>query len=113
MINILNTKEVLCEHLKKYHTGQEKAVSSKALEAAFQLNGREIRKCVNTLRQDGLPICSDGAGYYYAATQQEINNTIARLNSHITKVSNAKNGLLNSLLDGKPASVEIIIKINN
>ena len=56
--------KALCEHLKKYHQGQESAASSKELEAAFHVKGTELRRAVNRLRCNGHPICSDATGYF-------------------------------------------------
>ena len=86
-------KEFL-EHLKQNHTGRDKAVCSKELERLFSLNGRTIRRIISSLRQDGNPICSSGKGYYFARTQDEINETVSRLNGLVTGVSNARTGLL-------------------
>ena len=103
---------VLLEHLKEYHAGQEKAVSSKTLEAAFSIDGRIIRRCISSLRKEGVPICSGSTGYYYAKTQEEINETIEWLNRLITKVSNSKNGLLSANVQNNPhISIEIILSI--
>jgi len=111
--NNKNKISALCEYLKKNHTGRENAASSKTLEVVFHVDGREIRRFVNQLRQKGFPICSNTSGYYYASTQQEINESIARLNSLITKISNAKNGLLNSsLIDEVGVFIEINIDID-
>ena len=88
--------KALCEHLKKYHRGQESAASSKELEAAFHIKGTELRWTVNRLRCDGHPICSDATGYFYAARQSEIRATVAQLTGRISKIAAAKNGLLKS-----------------
>jgi len=86
----------LCEHLKKYHRGQENAVSSRELEAVFHIKGRDLRRAVNRLRCDGCPICSDKTGYFYAVRQSEVKATIAQLSGRISKITAAKNGLLKS-----------------
>jgi NADH/NAD ratio-sensing transcriptional regulator Rex len=91
-----NVEKRLCHYLKEFHSGREKAVSSKELEAAFSMKGTEIRKTVNALRCAGNPICSDSFGYYFAATQEEIRATVLQLNSRITKIAKARNGLLSS-----------------
>ena len=88
--------KALCEHLKKYHRGQESAASSTELEAAFHIKGTELRRTVNRLRCDGHPICSDATGYFYAARQSEIRATVAQLTGRISKIAAAKNGLLKS-----------------
>ena len=64
------------------------------------------------MRQDGHPICSDETGYYYAESQKEINATICRLNTLVTKISNARTGMLYaSVLSDEPVSVSIRISL--
>ena len=58
----MDKNAALCVYLKKYHTGKEKAVPSTELEQLFSLNGRNLRRKINRLRQDGVPICSDRSG---------------------------------------------------
>jgi hypothetical protein len=52
-------------------------------------------------------------GYYYAQTQDEVNATVAQLNGRITKIANAKNGLLASMELFSPAvCVDVSINIS-
>lgn len=88
------TDKALCEYLKEYHRGQEQAVSSKELEAAFHIKGTELRRAVNRLRCAGKPICSDATGYFYALRQSEIRATVAQLTGRISKIAAAKTGLV-------------------
>ena len=101
-------KEIL-EYLQQHHTGGDKAVCSKELERLFSLNGRSIRRIISSLRKDGNPVCSSGRGYYFARTQDEINDTVSRLNELVTGVSNARTGLLYAKIVPDTA-VEIIIR---
>ena len=88
------------------------AFISKELEKLFLLDGRNIRRKISALRQDGFPICSDETGYYYADNQKEINTTVCRLNELVTKVSNARTGLLFASILGENAqTVEVTIKV--
>ena len=88
--------KALCEHLKKYHRGQESAASSRELEAAFHLKGTELRRVINRLRCNSFPICSDATGYFYAKQPSEIKATIAQLTGRISKISAAAKGLMKS-----------------
>ena len=88
--------KALCEHLKKYHRGQESAASSRELEAAFHLKGTELRRVINRLRCNSSPICSDATGYFYAKRPSEIKATIAQLTGRISKISAAAKGLMKS-----------------
>ena len=88
--------KALCEYLKEYRRGQERAASSKELEAAFHVKGTELRRAVNRLRCNGHPICSDATGYFYAARQSEVRATVAQLTGRISKIAAATKGLLKS-----------------
>lgn len=94
MENTISVKMQICRYLQHYHTGKENAVFSKDLERMFKIDGRNIRRKISSLRQDGYPICSDETGYYFASNQQEINDTVSRLNELVIKISNSRNGLL-------------------
>ena len=90
------TDKALCEHLRKYHQGQDSAASSRELEAAFHVKGVELRRAVNRLRCSGHLICSGETGYFYAARPAEVSATIAQLTGRIAKIAAAKNGMLKS-----------------
>ena len=108
----MDKRTAICNYLKKYHTGKENAVFSRELERLFSIDGRTLRRKISSLRQDGHPICSDETGYYYAESQKEINATICRLNTLVTKISNARTGMLYaSVLSDEPVSVSIRISL--
>ena len=108
----MDKRTAICNYLKKYHTGKENAVFSRDLERLFSMDGRTLRRKISSLRQDGHPICSDETGYYYAESQKEINATICRLNTLVTKISNARTGMLYaSVLSDEPVSVSIRISL--
>ena len=105
----MSKKEEICEYLREFHKGRENAVLSRELQYIFRLDGRNIRRNVAKLRQQGYPICSDENGYYFAESQTEINQTVGRLNCLVTAVSNARTGLLYASAN-RP--MEITIKLN-
>jgi len=108
----MNKKDSICAFLKKYHTGAGRAVHSRELEQLFSLDGRSLRRCISELRQDGCPICSDSTGYYYAEKQEEINHTIARLNKLVTRIANARTGMLYaSVIDLGEMQLEISVSV--
>ena len=90
----MDKKTAICRYLYRHHRGKRNAVYSRQLERFFSIDGRNLRRKISALRQDGYPICSDESGYYYAETQKEINDTVHRLNGLVTMVSNARNGML-------------------
>ena len=66
------TNEALAEYLALHHKGEANAVTSRELECSFQMRGSELRREINALRGDGIPICNFEGGYYYAATAEEL-----------------------------------------
>jgi biotin operon repressor len=84
----------ITEYLKGFHRGESRAVSSRELEAAFGISGRELRGTVNRLRVSGVPICSSEYGYFYAADEAELNRTVRPLTSRIKKIAEARSGLI-------------------
>jgi biotin operon repressor len=52
-----------------------------------------VRRAVNQLRQEGEAICSNGDGYFYAANNAELQDTIVELESRVSSVNNAIVGL--------------------
>ena len=108
----MDKQTAICEYLKKYHTGKSKAVYSRELQRLFCIDGRNLRRKISNLRREGVPICSDETGYYYADNQKEINATVCRMNELVTTVSNARTGLLfASVLSDRGVTVEVKIKL--
>ena len=70
--------KALAEYLELYHKGETNAVTSRELECAFRMRGSELRREINALRGDGIPICSFDGGYYYAATEEELRRGLSR-----------------------------------
>lgn len=91
--------KVLAMCLERCHKGEANAVTSRELECAFQMRGSELRREINALRGDGIPICSFEGGYYYAATAEELERTIRQLRSRIKKIAFAERGLSGALPD--------------
>ena len=91
----MQINKALAEYLDLYHN----AVTSRELECAFRMRGSELRREINALRGDGIPICSFDGGYYYAATEEELRRTIRQLRSRIKKIAFAERGLSRTLPD--------------
>ena len=89
--------ELIAEHLEKYHCGECRAVSSRELERVFDIRGPDLRRVINRLRGEGIPICRFDYGYYYAETEQELQRTIRQLRSRIKKITYAERGLTKAL----------------
>ena len=109
----MDKKTLICEYLRKHHTGKNKAIYSRELQRLFCIDGRNLRRKISSLRKDGIPICSDETGYYYANDQKEINATVCRMNGLVTTISNARTGLLfASVLPERGMKVEVTIKLD-
>ena len=89
--------EQIMEYLKRYHTGESRAVSSRELESAFGLRGAELRKTVNRLRRGGFPLCSSSQGYYRAETEEELTHTIRQLLSRSREITAAASGMMKAM----------------
>ncbi len=85
------------EYLKTYHCGEMAAVTSRELETVFRIRGPDLRREVNRLRADGVPICSCDRGYYYADTEGELQHTVNQLRSRIRMIAQAERGLTKAL----------------
>ena len=80
-------------YMQKEHSGKANAVKSKVIEARFHCKGSGVRRMVNELRCKGVPICSSSKGYFYATSNEEIQETIAHLEGRIKKIRAAQDGI--------------------
>ncbi len=87
----------LTEYLKTYHCGELAAVTSRELETVFRIRGPDLRREINRLRADAVPICSCDHGYYYADTEEELQHTVNQLRSRIRMIAQAERGLTKAL----------------
>ena len=90
-------KERLLSYLKGVCPGRKHRVSGTELERALGLSGTDLRKLVNQLRREGVPIASDRQGYFYAATAGEVYTTIRQLRQMTAGLEKAIAGLEDSL----------------
>ena len=86
-------KSELAGYMEIFHCGEQYAAVSRELEKAFNIKGAELRALVNTLRREGVPICSNANGYFYAETDAELLQTISHMSSRIAGISGAIRGL--------------------
>lgn len=110
----MDKRSAICEYLKKYHTGKANAVYSRELEQLFGIDGRSLRRKISSLRKDGVPICSDESGYYYADSQMEIDQTVCRMQELAATISDAVTGLVYaSVLPPWSVTVEVQIRLDS
>ena len=109
----MDKRSAVCEYLRKYHRGKQNAIYSRELQRLFCLNERSVRRIVNKLRKDGVPICSSQAGYYYASNQSEINETVCWLNEMLTSASNARTGLLFAAIIPENITINVKLEVSH
>lgn len=73
------TNEQLCGYLVKNCLGRRGTIGGRELAGKMGASENELRRRVNRLRQQGAPIASSQAGYFYAATAGEVYATIRSL----------------------------------
>lgn len=72
-------KEKVYGYLSAYCIGRKRVTSSQALEKMLNLSGNELRKQINALRREGVPIASNSEGYFCAENAAEVYATIRSL----------------------------------
>ena len=88
------TKETISRYLENGCKGHKNVVSSRELERALGISGNELRRKINRLRQEAVPIAADRRGYYYAA---EVYATIRNLEKMRSGLDAAISGLERAL----------------
>lgn len=74
------------------------------LETGNRYSGRQLAKClgidtpmirriINDLRCDGVPVCANRKGYYLTTDEDEIRKTVESLERRIKHIQGAVNGL--------------------
>ena len=70
------TNETIARYLEIGCKGRANVISSRELERALSISGNELRRRINRLRRDTVPIAADQRGYYFAETAAEVYDTI-------------------------------------
>lgn len=73
--------------------GSASRITSGEIHALTKLSGATVRKIVNECRSKFVPIASDSNGYFIATSPDELDHTIAQLNSRIHMMIKAREGL--------------------
>ena len=91
------TKETFALYLENGFKGRRNVISSRELERALGISGNELRRKINQLRQEAVPIAADRRGYYYAETAAEVYATIRSLEKMRSGLDAAISGLERAL----------------
>ena len=73
--------------------GKSNRITSKEISQFTNMKSSKIRQIVNNSRANFIPIASDSNGYFIAETPEELDHTIAQINSRIHKMIQAREGL--------------------
>ena len=73
--------------------GEGSRITSSEISKLANVSGVTIRQVVNNSRANFVPIASDGNGYFIAENPDELDHTIAQINSRIHKMIQAREGL--------------------
>lgn len=73
--------------------GESSRITASEISRQIGINGATVRQIVNTSRANFVPIASDSNGYFLAETPDELDHTIAQINSRIHKMIQAREGL--------------------
>jgi len=90
-------EEQLLSYLKGACPGRKYRVGGAELERVLDISGTDLRKQVNRLRRQGVPIGSDRCGYFYAVTAGEVYTTIRQLRQMAAGLERAIAGLEDAL----------------
>lgn len=69
--------------------------------AGFRMHNSEICAMVNHLRRAGNPIASNGDGYFWANTRDELEPTIQHMRERIASMSDALGGMTRRFYSGQ------------
>lgn len=89
----MGTEADIVDYLREYHNKESKAIKGRSLCELFNLHSKQVRNLVSVMRQNGEPICSSNAGYWYSTDPQDLERTIKRLSEQVKNMSCAVDGL--------------------
>lgn len=73
--------------------GEGKRITSKEIKRLTSKSDAVVRRIVNESRANFVPIASDKKGYFMAEKPEELDHTIAQINSRIHMMIRAREGL--------------------
>ena len=92
-----NTREELLAYLKHNHISEDTALRAKDIRELFHIRDKHVRTMVSRLRQEGEPICSSDAGYWYSKDPEDIEKTLRRLEGQVRNMNYSIEGLKQAL----------------
>lgn len=68
-------------------------ITASQLSAQLNISSQEVREIINAARSSGIPILTDGIGYFIDYDVEKIDKQIDRLKGRISKMVSAIEGL--------------------
>lgn len=87
--------------------GEGNRITSSEISRLTNIASPTIRQIVNASRANFIPIGSDSDGYFIAETPEELDHTIAQINSRIHKMIQAREGLKKAQRLMKEAGINV------
>lgn len=87
--------------------GESNRITSSEISRLTNIASPTIRQFVNNSRANFIPIASDENGYFMAETPEELDHTIAQINSRIHKMIQAREGLKKAQRLMKEANINV------
>lgn len=76
-------------------------IRERAASVGFNVHNSEICAMVNHLRRTGHPIASNGDGYFWALSEEELAPTIRHMRERIAAMSDAISGMARPFYSGQ------------
>lgn len=89
----MDTSYQLADYLKDHHQTERSAVKGRELRMLFNLTDKQVRNVISSLRQEGIPVCSSSAGYWYSEDPDDIGITLHRLEAQVEHMGLSIKGL--------------------
>lgn len=96
----MTAQEKVVSDLLRRHTDTFGYVSGKELADCSGLETTaQLRQVIHSLRLQGEPICSSGAGYWYAKTDEEVVANSRKIEAFAISVLSAARGMRSKLVN--------------
>lgn len=89
----ISMSRMVAEYISVNATDADRPLTAPQISSHFHIHPSQVRACVNLSRTMGLPVCSNGKGYFYSTRPEDIQATIAHMEGRIRKQREAINGL--------------------
>lgn len=83
----------------RHHKGEGAIFGTQIMDECDIKAGPELRRCINSLRNNGVPVCSNSNGYWLAVTDEEVLETVKQLKGRAYAILAAAYRMQSSLIN--------------